>query len=188
MLIKEIVKDCRSKMDKTIEYYEKELKGVRTGRATTALIEFVKVDYYGSSTDLRDIAAVSVGDATQLVVKPYDPGSKNEIIKALESADLGLNPQADGDTIRISIPSPSAERRNQLATQVKKMGEESKIAIRNERRDANKHIDAQVKDKSNDESEDDGKHGKHEIDGLTKSHTAKIESLCMVKVEDIQTI
>ena len=68
-------------MDKTIEYYGRELKGVRTGRATTALIEYVKVDYYGSSTDLRDIAAVSVGDATQLVVKPYDPGSKNEIIK-----------------------------------------------------------------------------------------------------------
>ena len=98
MLIKEIAKDCRLKMDKTLDYYVRELKGVRTGRATTALIEYVKVDYYGSSTDLRDIAAVSVADATQLVVKPYDPSSKSEIIKALESADLGLNPQADGAT------------------------------------------------------------------------------------------
>jgi ribosome recycling factor len=110
MLIKQIAKDCSNKMDKTIEYYERELKGVRTGRATTALIEYVKVDYYGSSTDLRDIAAVSVGDATQLVVKPYDPGSKNDIIKALESAELGLNPQADGDAIRISIPAPSSNQ------------------------------------------------------------------------------
>ncbi len=175
-------------MDKTIEYYERELKGVRTGRATTALIEYVKVDYYGSSTDLRDIAAVSVSDATQLVVKPYDPGSKNDIIKALESADLGLNPQSDGDTIRISIPAPSSERRNQLATQVKKMGEESKIALRNERRDAIKHIDSQVKDKSNAESEDDGKHGKVEIDSLTKKHTARIDTLCKAKIEEIQTI
>ena len=175
-------------MDKTLEYYERELKGVRTGRATTALIEYVKVDYYGSSTDLRDIAAVSVTDATQLLVKPYDPSSKNEIIKALESADLGLNPQADGDSIRISIPAPSAERRQQLATQVKKMGEESKIAIRNERRDANKFIDNQVKDKSNDESEDDGKHGKSEIDSLTKKHTAKIDDMCNTKVNDIQSI
>ncbi|MDP7009431.1 MAG: ribosome recycling factor [Phycisphaerales bacterium] len=188
MLIKQVIKDCRSKMDKTIEYYERELKGVRTGRATTALIEYVKVEYYGSSTDLRDIAAVSVADATQLVVKPYDPGSKNDIIKALESADLGLNPQADGDNIRISIPAPSAERREQLATQVKKMGEDSKVAIRNERRDAMKHIDAQVKDKSNDESEDDGKHGKDEIEKLTKGHTSQIETMCKTKVDEIQTI
>jgi ribosome recycling factor len=188
MLIKEIIKDCSKKMDKTIEYYGRELKGVRTGRATTALIEYVKVDYYGSSTDLRDIAAVSVGDATQLVVKPYDPGSKNEIIKALEGADLGLNPQADGDTIRISIPAPSSERRQQLAIQVKKMAEESKIAIRNERRDAIKLIETQVKDKSNDESEDNGKHGKSEIDSLTKKHTSKIDDLCKAKTDEIQTI
>ena len=188
MLIKVIVKDCRLKMDKTLEYYEKELKGVRTGRATTALIEYIKIDYYGSSTDLRDIAAVNVADATQLVVKPYDPGSKNDIIKALEGAELGLNPQADGDTIRISIPAPSSERRQQLATQVKKMGEDSKIAVRNERRDANKLIDSQVKDKSNDESEDDGKNGKSEIESITKNHTSKIEELCKAKVEDIQTI
>ena len=188
MLIKEIAKDCRLKMDKTLDYYERELKGVRTGRASTALIEYVKVDYYGSSTDLRDIAAVNVVDATQLVVKPYDPSSKSEIVKALESADLGLNPQADGDTIRVSIPAPSSERRQQLATQVKKMGEESKIAIRNERRDANKLIDNQIKDKSNDESEDDGKHGKSEIESLTKKHTAKIEEMCKSKVDDIQSI
>ncbi|MBC8523544.1 ribosome recycling factor [PVC group bacterium] len=188
MLIKETVKDCRSKMDKTIDYYERELKGVRTGRATTALIEYVKVDYYGSSTDLRDIASVSVSDATQLVVKPYDPSSKNEIIKALETADLGLNPQADGDAIRIAIPAPSAERRQQLASQVKKMGEDSKVAIRNERRDAIKHIDSQVKDKSNDESEDDGKHGRDEVEGLTKKHTSKIDELCKAKIEEIQTI
>ena len=188
MLIKETVKDCRNKMDKTIEYYERELKGVRTGRATTALIEYVKVDYYGSSTDLRDIAAVSVSDATQLVVKPYDPGSKNDIIKALETADLGLNPQTEGDAIRISIPAPSVERRQQLATQVKKMAEESKVSIRNERRDAIKNIEAQVKDKSNDASEDDGKHGKDEIEALTKKHISRIDKLCKTKTEEIQTI
>ena len=83
MNIKDETKDCRTKMDKTVDYFEKELHGVRTGRATTALLEYVKIEYYGSLTDLKDIAAISVSEATQLVVKPYDPASKNDIIKGL---------------------------------------------------------------------------------------------------------
>ena len=188
MSIKDLTKDCRAKMDKTVEYFSKELHGVRTGRASTALLEYIKVDYYGSQTDLKDIAAINVSEATQLIVKPYDPASKNEIIKALESAELGLNPQAEGDMIRINIPAPSAERRQQLVNQVKKMSEESKVAIRNERRDANKHIDSIVKDKSNAFSEDDGKHGKEDIESHTKKHVSKIEEMCEEKSKEIQTI
>ncbi len=188
MSIKEEIKACRSKMDKSIEYFGKELHGVRTGRATTALIEYVKIEYYGNPTDLRDIAAISVSDATQLVVKPYDPSSKNDIIKGLEAADLGLNPQAEGDMIRLNIPAPSAERRQQLVNQIKKMAEESKVAIRNERREALKHIDSLVKDKTNAVSEDDGKHGKEEIESLTKKRITQLDGLCDEKTKDIQTI
>jgi ribosome recycling factor len=188
MSIKEETKNCKSKMDKTVEYYIKELQGVRTGRASTALIDYVKVDYYGSQTDLKDIAAISVSEATQLVVKPYDPASKSEIIKALESSDLGLNPQAESDLIRINIPAPSTERRQQLVNQVKKMAEESRITIRNERRDAMKHMDVLVKDKTNGVSEDDGKHGKEEIESCTKKHISKIDEMCETKAKEIQTI
>ena len=188
MSIKDLTKECRSKMDKSVDYFGKELHGVRTGRASTALIEYVKIDYYGSATDLKDIAAISVSEATQLVVKPYDPASKNDIIKGLETADLGLNPQSEGDIIRINIPAPSAERRTQLVGQVKKMAEESKIAIRNERRDAIKHIDALVKDKNNAVSEDDGKYGKDEVESLTKKHVSKIDEMCETKSKEIETI
>jgi ribosome recycling factor len=188
MSIKDETKDCRLRMDKTVNYFGKELHGVRTGRATTALIEYVKIDYYGSPTDLKDIAAISVSEATQLIVKPYDPASKNDIIKGLESANLGLNPQSEGDMIRINIPAPSAERRAQLVSQIKKMAEESKVVIRNERRDAIKHIDALVKDKSNAISEDDGKHGKDEIENATKKHVSKIDEMCETKAKEIETI
>jgi ribosome recycling factor len=107
----QIIRDCKAKMDKSIEHYEKELRGLRTGRATTALIDYVKVDYYGSPTDLKALAAVSVPEPNQLLVKPFDPASKNDIIKAIERADLGLNPMSEGTQIRISVPAPSAERR-----------------------------------------------------------------------------
>ena len=188
MSVKTITKECKSKMDKSVDYFAKELHGVRTGRATTALIEYIKIDYYGSSTDLKDISAISVSEATQLVVKPYDPASKNDIIKGLESADLGLNPQSEGDIVRINIPAPSAERRAQLVTQVKKMAEESRITIRNERRDAMKHIDSLVKDKSNAVSEDDGKAGKEEVEALTKKHIANIDSMTSEKAKEVETI
>ncbi len=187
MSIAAITKDCRGRMNKTAEYFDHELRGMRTGRASTALIEFVKVDYYGSSTDLRDLAGINVVDATHLVVKPYDPAAKQEIVKALETADLGLNPQTEGDSLRIAIPAPSAERRQQLIVQVRKMAEDSRVAIRNERRDANKHIDKLSKDKTNDVSEDDAKHGKSEIETLTKSHIARIDSTCEEKAKEIDS-
>jgi ribosome recycling factor len=188
MSIKEQTNACRSKMDKTLDYFSKEMHGVRTGRASTALIDYVKVDYYGSQTDLKDIAAISVTEATQLILKPYDPASKNDIIKALEGADLGLNPQAEGDIIRVNIPAPSAERRQQLVNQVKKMAEESRITIRNERRDAMKSIEVLVKDKANGISEDDGKQGKEDIESCTKKHISSIDTMCDTKSKEIQTI
>ena len=183
-----ILRDCQHKMDKSLEYFRNELRGIRTGRATTALIDFVKVDYYGSATELRELAAISVTDPTVLVVKPFDPGSVTGIVKALESADLGLNPQADGPAIRISVPPPSVERRKQLVTQVRKMTEDARVAIRNERRDANKHIDQLEKDKETPVSEDQAKSGKDEVESLTKKHVSQIDETCEKKVKEIEAV
>jgi ribosome recycling factor len=119
MDIDEILLETTDGMDKTLEYLQKELRGMRTGRANTALLEYVKVDYYGSHTDLRELAAISVAESQQLLVKPFDPASKNDIIKAIEAADLGLNPMAEGSAIRVSVPAPSSDRRRQLVTQCK---------------------------------------------------------------------
>lgn len=186
MTLDSVMKEARQRMDRSVEYFQNELRGIRTGRASTALVDYVKVNYYGSQTDLRELAAVSVPEPTMLVVKPFDPGAKQEIVKAIETADLGLNPQPEGDAIRINVPPPSAERRKQLVGQVRKLAEEAKVAIRNERRDANKAIDNLQKDKNTSVSEDQAKSAKSEIDELTKKHTASIDSVCEKKVTEIE--
>lgn len=186
MPLKQATRDCQDRMDKSVGYFENELRGVRTGRATTALIDYVKVNYYGNATDLKDLAAVTVPEPTQLLVRPFDPGSKGDIVKAIEIADLGLNPMADENAIRINVPPPSAERRRQLVGQVRKMAEDAKVAIRNERRDANKHIDQLVKDKSSSVSEDAGKGTKTEIETLTKKHIETVEDRCAKKAAEIE--
>ncbi len=102
-----ILRDCQHRMDKSVEYFERELRGIRTGRATTALVEYVKVDYYGSPTELRQLAAVSVPEPTQLLIKPFDPTATTAIAKAIETADLCLNPIPAQSSIRINFPPPS---------------------------------------------------------------------------------
>jgi ribosome recycling factor len=175
-------------MDKSVAYFERELRGIRTGRATTALIEYVKVEYYGSPTDLRELAAITVPEPTQLLVKPFDPGSRTDIVRALETADLGLNPQVDGETIRINVPPPSAERRKQLVGQVRKMAEEARVAIRNERRDANKHIDQLLKAKTAAVSEDQGEKTKSDIEALTKKHITRVDQLSEKKIGEVEEV
>ena len=183
-----VMREAADKMDKSVQHFDRELRGMRTGRATTALIEYVKVDYYGSPTELRELAAISVPEPTQLLVKPFDPASKTEIIKAIETAGLGLNPMSEGNAVRINVPAPSQERRKQLATQVRKLAEDSKVAVRNERRDANKHIDNLVKDKKAHLSEDEGKAAKAKIEELTKKHVEQIDSQCAKKVQEVEQV
>ncbi len=184
----EYFRPTKDAMAKPVEYYSKELKGIRTGRANTALLEYLKVEAYGSPCDLRDLAAVSVPEPTQLLVKPFDPTLKNEIAKTIEAAELGLNPMVEGEAIRVSVPAPSADRRAQLAGQVKKMGEEAKVAIRNERRDVIKMIDSDCKDKSSSLSEDDAKRAKAEIEDLTKDTIGEIDAMAAKKVAEIEQI
>ncbi|UCD76797.1 MAG: ribosome recycling factor [Phycisphaerales bacterium] len=188
MHLKKIMQETKQRMDKSVEHFDRELRGIRTGRATTALIEYVKVDYYGSPTELRELAAISVPEPTQLLVKPFDPMSKSGIVKAIEIADLGLNPMVDGEVIRINVPPPSGERRQQLVVQVRKMAEDAKVSVRNERREANKHVDQTVKDKSTPVSEDQGHDAKDEIDELTRKHIESIDAHCDKKVSEIEEV
>lgn len=186
MTIDQIVKQCHQQMDKTQEYLEREMRGLRTGRATTALIDYVKVNAYGSAMDLKGLAVISVPEPTQLLVKPFDPSMKSEIIKAIETADLGLNPMSDGNQIRINVPSPSAERRKQLTTQVRKMGEDAKVAIRNERRDAKELIDEAKKD--GDCSEDDAKKAHEKVQKETDEGVKQIDLIVAAKEKDVMQI
>ena len=183
-----ILLECEDRMEKSVDYLQRELRGMRTGRASTAMLEYIKVDYYGSPTDLRELAAINVAEATQLLVKPFDPGAKNEIIKAIEKSGLGLNPQAEGNQIRINIPAPSADRRKQLSAQVRKLAEESKVSIRNERRDANKAIDGLEGDKAAGVTEDMAKRAKESVDDFTKKHTSRVDELAEKKVAEIEEV
>ncbi len=188
MNVETIIRDTRGRMEKSAQHLDKELRGIRTGRASTALIDYIKVDYYGSPTELRELAAISVPEPTMLMVKPFDPSSTSGIVKALETADLGLNPRTEGGTIRIAIPPPSAERRKQLMGQVRKLTEDARVAIRNERRDANKHIDQLVKNKDAHVSEDGAKAAKDEVEKMTKKHIDHVDQVSTKKVAEIEEV
>ncbi|MEE2896539.1 MAG: ribosome recycling factor [Planctomycetota bacterium] len=186
MDIDEILLDCGETMDKSLEYLQKELRGIRTGRANTALLEYVKVEYYGSNTDLRELAAISVAESQQLLVKPFDPAAKNDIIKAIEAAELGLNPMSEGNAIRVTVPAPSADRRKQLVAQVKKMGEDAKVSCRNARRDAIKHVESTGSEQKL--SDDDVDRAKSEIEDSTKGHVAKVDEMISKKVAEVEDV
>ncbi|MBX3355607.1 MAG: ribosome recycling factor [Phycisphaeraceae bacterium] len=186
MDIDTVLLECEDRMNKSVEHLARELRGMRTGRASTALLEYLKVDYYGSSTDLRELAAISVSEATQLVVKPFDPGARAEIMKAIEKA--GYNPMSEGGIFRVNVPPPSAERRRQLGGQVKKLAEDTKVAIRNERRDANKQIEQMLHDKVAGVTEDSAKSAKADVDKLTQDHTHKVEEMSAKKISEIEEI
>ena len=188
MELDETLVECEDAMEKAVNYLKHELQGIRTGRASTSLVEYVKVDYYGSQTDLRQLAMVSVQDATQLIIKPFDPGSLQAIIKGIQQSGLGLNPVAEGKQIRISVPPLSGERRKELITKVKELGEQAKVTIRNARRDANKHIDAAGKDKQQHLSEDDVSGAKDEVQELTKKHESQVDELVERKTKEIQEV
>jgi len=185
---KTILSDAKSTMTKSLEHLKSELKGIRTGRASPSLIEFVRVEAYGTMSELRSLAMVQAPEPSQLLVKPFDPGTVQDIIKGIEKAGLGLNPQADGKQVRISIPALSGDRRKALVGTVKQIGEQAKVAIRNARRDANKHVDQLGKDKESHLSEDDVKGSKEEVQGLLKSYEGQVDQLILAKSKEIEQV
>ncbi|MGP1272610.1 MAG: ribosome recycling factor [Phycisphaerales bacterium] len=182
-----ILLDAEEHMQKAVTYLDQEFKGLRGGRASTALVEFVKVDYYGAPTDLKAIAAISTPEPTQILIKPFDGGSVGEIRKAIEESDLGLAPVVDGKQIRLNIPPLSTERRKQLAAKAKKMAEEAKVVIRNARRDANKHAEALAKS-AHPIPEDEVKTLKDEIQELLKKYEGQIDQRFDEKSKEIMEV
>ena len=183
MPAKEILSESESKMKKAVEVLQDELKAVRTGRASTGLVENIKVDYYGTPTPLKQMATLATPQVDMIVIKPFDPASTKEIEKAIKSSDLSLAPIVDGKLIRLNIPPLSEERRRQLVQQAKQTGEQTKVGIRNIRREANKQLEKQQKDKLI--TEDDLKIGKKQIDDITKEYTDKVDAVIKDKSDEI---
>ncbi len=183
MTSEEILFDAEERMEKAVSVYRDELRGIRTGRASPALVDTLKVEYYGSPTPLRQLATISAPDSQSLLIKPFDPGSLKDIEKAIIASGLGLAPNNDGKVIRLSIPPMSGEQRQKLVVRVKKAAEEAKVAIRNIRRDGNKNFDAAEKNKEM--TEDDRDQGKGEVQKLTDSYETKIQDFADKKIEEI---
>ncbi len=188
MDLDEVQLTAEEAMEKAAEYLKNEMRGIRTGRASTALVEFVKVDYYGSQTDLRQLAMISVPEPSQILIKPFDPSTTQLIVKSLQNSGLGLNPMPESKQIRLNIPPLTHERRQQLTASIKHMGEQAKVAIRNARREANKHVDLAGKDKTLHLSEDDVEQSKEEIQELVKQYEKKAEELVEAKTKEVQEI
>jgi len=183
MLVKQIVEEHKRHMIKSAEFLQDELRSVRTGRASTGLVENLMVDYYGNKTPLKQLATIATPAAATIVIKPFDPAGLKDIEKAIKNSELSLSPIADGRIIRLNIPPLSVERRKQLTQQVKQMGEKTKVSIRNIRRDANKQLDEEQKSKVITEDERD--RGKKDMDNLTKEYTDKIDAVVKAKSDEI---
>lgn len=183
MPMDEILLDVEEKMEGAIDYLRREMRGIRTGRASAGLVDHIKVEYYGSPTDLRQLASISTPDASMILVKPFDPSSLKDIERAIQAANIGITPMSDGKVIRLAVPPLSIERRNQLSGQVKKMGEQAKVVIRNARRDGNKDADSQQKESLL--TEDEAKKGKDDIQDLTKKYEAKVDEILEAKTKEI---
>ncbi len=182
----EVIKEAKAKMDKTIEAFRQEISKVRTGKATTALLDGIRVDYYGTPSPLNQVANVSVSDAHTLSITPWDKSMIAAIDKAILVADLGLNPVNDGTNIKVPIPPLTEERRKDLAKLVKKFGEDAKIALRNIRRDANDRL--RKLEKSKELSEDLRHDGEADVQRVTDNHSKTIDDMIEHKEKEIMEI
>jgi len=182
----DILLDCEEHMEKSTEHLKHELRGVRTGRATPALVENIKVDYYGTPTEMRSISSITVPEATQILIKPFSPGDLKYIEKAVNDSKLGLTAHSDGKTLRLILPALSQERRLQLAGQCKGFAEEAKIRIRNARRDANKIADTEHK--GGVMTEDEADDTKEKIQELTKTYEGKVDAMLEHKKSEVMAI
>jgi ribosome recycling factor len=168
-----VLDDAGEKMDKAVAHTRHEFSTVRTGRASSALVEKLPVDYYGAEVPLQQLANFSVPEARLLVITPFDKGSVNAIEKAIRESDLGLNPTNDGHVVRLAFPALTEERRRELAKKVRDMAEHGKVAIRNARRDARRDLEALERD--GEAGEDDVRRGEKDLDRLTHEHEAEVD-------------
>ena len=182
-MIDDVKQEAKDLMEKAIESLKRDFNRVRTGRASASILDAVRADYYGQPTALNQMASVSVPEARLIMIQPWDPKSCGEIEKAILKSDLGLTPQNDGKVVRISIPPLTEERRRDLVKVIRKMGEETKVAVRNARREANDML-KEYKNEG-DISEDDMRRGQTEVQKLTDDYTAKVDGLLAEKEKEI---
>jgi ribosome recycling factor len=185
-MVKTILKEAEDKMNKAVEVVRQELVKIRTGKATTVLLDGVKVDYYGTMTPLAHVGNVGVADIHTLTVQPYDKGMLDHVMKAIQAANLGLNPARDADIVRIPIPQLNEERRRELVKLTKKFGEDGKVAIRNVRRDCIEHL--KKAEKAEHFSEDERKKGEAEAQKQTDKHIKDIDALLTQKEKEIMEV
>ncbi|MDT3959626.1 ribosome recycling factor [Staphylococcus kloosii] len=182
----DIINDTKSKMKKSIDNLSRELANISAGRANSNLLNGVTVDYYGAPTPVQQLASINVPEARLLVISPYDKSSVGNIEKAINAANLGVNPSSDGEVIRISVPALTEERRKELVKEVKKIGENAKVAVRNVRRDSNDSLKKQEKD--GDITEDDLRSQTDDIQKLTDDSIKEIDNLLEDKEQDILSV
>jgi len=185
-MIAELKTRTRNGMDKAVEALRRDLAKVRTGRASVAILDDVRVDYYGTPTPLNQVSSLTVPEPRLITIQPWEKKLIPEIERAIQKADLGINPTSDGIIIRLAFPPLTEERRKEMVKQVKKMGEEGKIAVRNARRDANDSLKKLLKDKEI--SEDDEKRGEKEIQELTDDYVGRIDKVVADKEKELMEI
>lgn len=182
----EVLLDAEERMEKARENFKEQIRGLRTGRAQTSLVENIKVQYYGSPTPVRQLANIGIPEPSMIVVKPFDPTGLGEIEKAILKANIGVTPNNDGKIIRIIVPPLSEETRKQMVNRAKELAEEGKVSIRNIRRDANKKADGL--EKSKDLSEDESAKLKDELQELTKKYEDEVAKILDQKTEELMTV
>ncbi len=185
-MIDDLKNKTKSGMEKAVEALRRDLSKVRTGRASVAILDDVRVDYYGTPTPLNQVGTLAVPEPRLITIQPWEKKLIPEIERAIQKADLGINPTSDGIVIRLAFPALTEERRKEMVKQVKKMGEEGKIAVRNARRDANETLKRLLKDKEI--SEDDEKHGEKEIQTLTDEFVVRIDKVIADKEKELMEI
>jgi ribosome recycling factor len=179
----EILFDAEERMEKAVQVLKDELRGLRTGRATPALVDSIRVEYYGSPTPLKQMAQISTPDPQQILIRPFDQSALKDIEKAIRASDLGMSPNNDGKMIRLIVPPMSGEQRTKMATRIKKTAEESKVALRNIRRDANKAFDQA--EKAKEMTEDERDKGKEDVQALLKKFEDQVTDLAERKTKEV---
>lgn len=182
-MINEVLDEAKSKMQDALAAFEHDLQGMRGNRASTSLVDRLMVEYYGQDTELRQLANISTPEAMQILIRPYDVSAVKNIERAIQASNLGINPNVDGDSIRLNMPALTRERRQDLVKVVHKRTEEARVSIRNTRRSANDDLKEFEKEKMI--SEDDLKRGEQEVQKLTDDFIAKIDAAGKEKEEDL---
>ncbi len=185
-MIENFIGDATQRMDKSVETTHDHFNSVRTGRAAPALLDRITIDYYGTPTPLKNLATINAPEPRMLTIQPFDPSSIKSIEKAIQESDLGLQPSNDGKVIRLPIPQLTEERRKELVKLVRHMAEEGRVAVRNVRRDAIKHLEELVR--NGDVGDDDERAAESRVQKLTDEHTAKIDELLKRKEAEIMEV